>query len=243
MRVLYFLDKIHQKLAYIKKKQYLCSVIRKWVIVLMACSMSLGLMAETRYDAEDMRHEIRIGWGDQLFESLVWHNPTAITKTMPENYRQVYHEDYHHDQHVWAEYRYRFKYWFSLGCMVDWSDVRWDDVTRNGLGEEVSRDKGHWFYNIVVMPTIRFTYYHHPNVNLYSGLGFGMDINGGSESNAWGKKTDIGAAFDLTLFGVSANYQRWFMTVDFGGLFALKNANTIFLGASRIINVGIGARF
>lgn len=173
----------------------------------------------------------------------MWHNPTSIVTTMPESWQQVYPERYHHDQHVWAEYQWRFTHWFSLGGMVDWSDVRWENVTRNGRGVEVDRSKGHWFYNLVFMPTIRFTYFFHPNVNIYSGLGFGMDINGGSEKNAKGEKTDVGVAVNFTVIGVSANYEQWFWTVDFGGLYALKDANTIYLASSRIINVGLGIRF
>ena len=123
------------------------------------------------------------------------------------------------------------------------SEVGWDDVTRNGVGAVVNTSKNHYFYNLVFMPTVRFTYFHHPYVNLYSGLGVGMDINGGTETNALGRNTDIGAAVNITVFGVSANYDRWFWTVDFGGLTALKNANTIFMACSRIINVSFGARF
>ena len=70
-----------------------------------------------------------------------------------------------------------------------------------------------------------------------------MDINGGSEKDGRGRKTVAGAAMNITLFGVSANYDRWFMTVDFGGMFALRDANTIFMASSRMINVGLGARF
>ena len=206
----------------------------------MAC---LSVHAEDKWAYLQQRNELRIGWGDQLFESLVWHNPTYIVKTMPTSYEQVYHENYRHDQHVWIEYQWRFKHWVSLGGMVDWSDVRWDDVTRNGAGVEVAREGGHWFYNIVIMPTVRFTYFHHENVNLYSGLGVGLDINGGSETDGWGRKTDVGAAINVTVFGVSANYRRWFWTVDFGGLYALKNGNTIFMASSRIMNVGLGVRF
>ena len=199
--------------------------------------------AETKWDYINRRNEIRVGWGDQLFESLMWHNPTSIVTTMPATYRQVYHEDYHHDQHIWIEYQWRFKEWVSFGGMFDMSEVHWTDVTRNGAGAEVSRDPGHYFYNLVFMPTVRFTYFHHEYVNLYSGLGVGIGINGGTETNAYGKYTDVGAAINVTLFGVSANYDRWFWTVDFGGLYSLKNANAIFMASSRIINVGFGARF
>ena len=217
-----------------KKKIYIC---------LLLCGLCLPAMSETKWDHITWRNEIRVGWGDQLFESLMWHNPTSITTTMPETFQQTYHEDYRHHQHIWLEYQYRFKHWFSLGAMMDMSEVGWDDVTRNGRGAELSRTGGHHFYNLVFMPTIRFTYFHHENVNLYSGLGIGLDINGGTETNAKGQHTEVGAAVNLTVFGVSANYKRWFWTVDFGGMYALKNANVIYMASSRIINVGLGARF
>ena len=199
--------------------------------------------AENKWTYITQRNELRIGWGDQLFESLIWHNPTSIITTMPDSYQQVYKENYSYNQHVWMEYQWRFTHWFSLGAMVDFSHVGWDEVTRNGKGAELNRKEEQFFYNAVIMPTIRFTYFHHENVNFYSGLGIGLDINGGTETNAFGNHTDVGAAINLTVFGISANYQRWFWTVDCGGLYALKNMNTIFLMSSRIVNVGMGVRF
>lgn len=213
------------------------------MIILCLLGICSGAFAEGKWAYLNRRHEMRIGWGDQLFESLMWHNPLYRVQTMPANWTQVTHEDYHHDQHIWIEYQYRHKGWFSYGAMTDISFVHWSDVTRNGKGEELAREKGHFFYNLVIMPTIRFTYYHHEYVNLYSGLGFGMDINGGTEKNWKGEKTDIGAAINFTVFGISANYEQWFWTVDFGGMYALKDLNTIFMASSRIINVGFGARF
>ena len=209
----------------------------------MLCSIAVVGFAENKWTHITQRNELRIGWGDQLFESLIWHNPTSIITTMPDSYQQVYKENYSYNQHVWMEYQWRFTHWFSLGAMVDFSHVGWDEVTRNGKGAELNRKENQFFYNAVIMPTIRFTYFHHENVNFYSGLGVGLDINGGTETNALGNHTDVGAAINLTVFGISANYQRWFWTVDCGGLYALKNMNTIFLMSSRIVNVGMGVRF
>ena len=93
--------------------------------------------AETKTDYLFQRNEIRIGWGDQLFESLVWHNPTSITKQMPTSAQYTYKERYRHNQHLWVEYQYRFNHWFSLGGMVDMSSVGWDLVTRDGKGHEL----------------------------------------------------------------------------------------------------------
>ena len=107
-------------------------------------------LAETKWDHINRRNELRIGWGDQLFESLVWHNPTSVTTTMPAEATYQYKERYRHHQHLWMEYQYRFKHWFSLGAMVDMSEVGWDVVTRNGQGAELARDKKNYFYNLVV---------------------------------------------------------------------------------------------
>ena len=231
---------------------YFCSVKLKKYIFIALCCLATSAFAESKWDRVTQmdeqgkpanRNEIRIGWGDQLFETLMWHNPNNYTLSMPKDYRQTYHENYRYHQHLWLEYQYRFAYWFSLGAMMDCSEVAWDDVVRNGQGIEQRRDPNHYFYNVVIMPTIRFTYFHHPNVNFYSGLGLGMDVNGGTEKNAKGHTVDVGAALNITVFGISANYQRWFAAVDFGGMYALKNVNTIFMASSRIINVSIGARF
>ena len=212
-------------------------------ISLLLCLPTIMTVAETKWDHLTQRNEIRIGWGDQLFESLMWHNPTNIATTLPATWQRTYHENYRHNQHLWLEYQWRFNHWLSVGGMFDMSEVNWDDVTRDGTGVEISRSKGHYFYNLVIMPTVRFTYFHHPNVNIYSGLGVGLGINGGTEKNVYGKNTDVGAAINFTVIGVSANYKRWFIAVDFGGLYSLKNANTIFMASSRIINASIGARF
>ncbi len=216
---------------------------RIFIGITLLCAGCLLVFAEDRFAYLNMRNEVRIGWGDQLFESLVWHNPTSITTTMPASATYQYKERYRHHQHIWAEYQYRFNHWFSLGGMLDISEVGWDLVTRNGQGAELARNSNNYFYNLVIMPTIRFTYFHHEYVNIYSGLGIGMDINGGTELDGNGRNTAAGAAVNFTLVGVSANYQRWFCAFDFGGMYALKNANAIYMLKSRMLNFSIGARF
>ena len=216
---------------------------RIFLLISLVVSLVCIVQAEDNLAYLEQRNELRLGWGDQLFESLMWHNPTSITKTMPVTYEQTYKENYRHNQHIWLEYQYRFNHWFGLGGMIDMSEVGWDKVTRDGTGAELARDGKHYFYNLVIMPTVRFTYFHHPNVNIYSGLGIGLGINGGTEVNGQGKNTDLGAAANFTIVGVSANYKRWFVAFDYGGLYSLKNANYIFMAKSRMLNLSVGARF
>ena len=203
----------------------------------------MSAKAETKEQRMQWLHELRVGWGDQLFESLVWQNKPYIMTIMPETYQETNPENYHYYQHFWLEYQKRHNTWFSYGGMIDGSGVSWTNVTRNGKGNIVSQEAGHNFYNIVIMPTIRFTYLHHEYVNLYSGIGIGLGINGGTETNGLGHKTDAGMAINFSVIGISANYQRWFWAFEVGGLYSLKNANTIFLASSRILNASLGVRF
>ena len=209
-------------------------------ILLLVCCFTMSGNAESREERMQLRHELRIGWGDMMYESLMYQNPFALKYF---DGFHTYHEDFKYAQHWWLEYQNRHNEWFSYGAMVDFSNVSWTDVERDGYGIEWSRSPGHNCYNVVIMPTIRFTYLHLPHFNMYSGFGMGLGINGGTETNSDGKHTDAGFAADVILLGFSANYERWFWTVDIGGLSSLRNMNTIFLLSSRIFSVGLGVRF
>jgi len=214
------------------------------VAILTACLLMIGLraLAESRVDRVLMKHEVRVGISDMMSESVIWHNPVSIPTYLPESYVDTYKEDYQYSQHLWAEYQYRINTWFSFGVLGDVSECHWANVTRNGLGTELGREK-QYFYNLLLMPTIRFTYFHHEYVNIFSAFGFGACLNGGTETNTSGKKLDVGGAAELTVLGVSANYKRYFATVEVGGTTALRNTNTVFMLSSRIVSASIGVRF
>lgn len=224
-----------------KKLQYL--------LILALCTFSLSTFAESREDRFAMPNELRIGWGDQLFETLIWHDP--VTRTIipenpilaPQDYKEVYKENYKYGQHLFLEYQRRFNHWFSLGAMLDGSGFSWNRVTRDGTGKELARTGREYCYNIVLMPTVRFTYFWHDNVNIYSGLGFGMDVNGGTETNIHGKHTEVGAAINLTLVGLSANYKRYFAAIEYGGMYAFHDGNAFYMVKSRMFTASLGVRF
>lgn len=216
--------------------------MKKTLLLLILLLPGVMMLAETKEMRAEQKHEVRIGWGDQLFETLIWHGPASVISTMPADYSAVYQEDFRYSQHLFAEYSYRLNTWCNFGLMVDGSSVSWKNVTRNGLGVETAREGGHYFYNLAVMPTFRATYFHHPYVNLYSGLGAGVLINGGSEADGWGHKTVAAPAINLTLLGASANYDRFFVSIEYGGMYSFLNANTIFLAKSRMFTASIGVR-
>ena len=195
-----------------------------------------------RHPYDSIHHELRVGWGDQLFETLVWYNQSHST-LYPESYIGQYEERYRYTQHWFAEYQYHVRYWFNVGGMIDYSGVVWDKVNRNGLGEEVSREKNCNFHNIAIMATARFTYMHSKYVSLHSGLGVGLNINTGSEIDYRGRKTALAPALNLTVLGMSVGNEKWFGAVEFGGLYSLMNIHEVYLAGSRMFTLSVGCRF
>ena len=191
---------------------------------------------------DSIHHELRVGWGDQLFETLVWYNQPHPT-IYPESYIGQYEERYRYTQHWFAEYQYRVRYWFNIGAMIDYSGVVWDKVQRKGTGEEVKREKNCNFHNISIMATARFTYLHSKYVSLYSGLGVGLNINTGSELDYRGRKTVLAPALNLTVLGMSVGDEKWFGAVEFGGLYSLMNMHEVYLTGSRMFTLSVGRRF
>lgn len=191
---------------------------------------------------DSIPHEVRIGWGDMLFEMLVW-NESAYPTALPEQYMEVYNEQFRYTQHWFAEYMYNASYWYSLGCLVDYSGVLWDKVMRNGRGEELSRDKNHWFSNISIVPTIRFSYYRSPYVSLYSSLGVGLNINTGSELDFKGRRMAMVPVVNISLLGVRVGHGRWFGAVELGGMISLLSTNEVYMLGSRLFTASFGYCF
>lgn len=213
------------------------------IVALLLLSATLPLMAEDKEHRVANRHELRLGWGDQNFEHLIWHKQPQPVNTLPTTYQAVYNENYRYAQHWFVKYQYRQTFWFSYGGLFDGSGVLWDEVTRNGVGDEISRDKNHSFYNLVFMPKVYFTYLYHPNVSLHSGIGFGLNINGGTEKDYKGRYTVVAPAMDLTLFGIEVCYKNWFAAADLGALISLTDGQHIYQLGSRMITVSIGRNF
>lgn len=186
-------------------------------------------------------HELRIGWGDQLFETLMWYNKPYYT-LYPEAFIGEYEENYRYTQHWFLEYQYRIKYWFNFGALVDYSGVIWDKVMRNGKGEELNREENRHFHNIAVLLTLRFTYLHSKYVSMYSGLGAGLNINTGSETDFWGRQTVMAPALNFTVLGLSVGNEQWFGALEFGGLYSLMSSNEIYLAGSRMFTASVGVK-
>lgn len=192
---------------------------------------------------KDFKHELSLGVGDMMFETAIWHNQahrnySGVTaeETMFEN------RNYSYTPHIFAEYLYSPLRWFSIGMTCDFQSTVWDKYFYNSNNLAVSSSHEN-FFNLCIMPTFRFSYINRDAVRLYTTIAVGMDINGGSETDCFGKHTLAGFAADLRLIGVSAGGKRFRGFLDLGGMVALKDTNTIFMLGSQIVRVGVTYRF
>lgn len=211
--------------------------------IISALCLGISLRAESPAQRDSLRHELRIGVGDQCFEMLTWQEPLYIIDNMPGTYERSYNENYSYSQHWFIEYQWRVNKWFSVGALADFSGCAWDKVSRNGLGEELQRQRGRNFWNIVAMPVCRFTWLGREHFSLYSAVGIGLGLNGGSELNAKGKSVECGLAFNISPIGITGDWGPWFCFAELGGLSSLSSRDSIYMLNSRIISLGVGIRF
>lgn len=199
------------------------------LFVVVGLLSSADLFALTREERMSARNELRIGWGDMLYERAMYHNSNGTNR-------------YRYTGHIFAEYQYYLRPWFSLGVQADYEQVWWD-VTREGIQPLPVPSKDHSFYNASILPTMRFTYCHKPHVNLYSALSFGLTINGGTETDMLGRKTAFAPGWGFTLLGLKVGGEHCFASVEIGGLNAIAGRNFIYMLGSRMFSASVGCNF
>ena len=193
--------------------------VKGTVMTVMALLLSVGVYAQPR-------HEVRLGWGDMLFETMVFHPSSThqYPAGKPTDYQYKENRDYGFTGHFFAEYRYHFSELFSLGMQADFEGVFWTTETN-------FRSRN---YNLTLRPNVRFTYFHSDWVRLYSGLGAGLLIAFDNE-----RHTEAAPAFNLNLLGVQVGKGPWSGSVELGLMAAMKGANDIYMLGSRLLSVSV----
>ena len=160
------------------------------------------------------RHQVSIGWGDMLFETLVFH-PGTLDK--------VPRTDYGYTGHIFGEYSYRLNKVVCLGAQLDFEGIFWKEG-----GAPVNN------YNLIALPTIRFIYFERPWVSFYSSVGLGgimaFDNSGAKE---------FAPAGNMNFFSVQVGNGHWSGTFSLGALTAVKNANSVYMVGSRIFSLSL----
>lgn len=206
-----------------------------YILAGLALSVPFSMHAQTK----GPRHEISIGWGDQCFEKVVWHQKYAPNRIPGIS---IYYQDhFRYTQHWFADYNYRLCNWLSVGFMADISGVRWDEVSIKDREPDISPD--HNFCNISLLPELKFHYFNREHVSFHSGLAVGMNINTGSEIDFMGRKTAVSPSYYLNAFGARGCYNNFFAQVDLGALIALEHVHCVYMLGSRLISVSVGMKF
>lgn len=182
-------------------------------------ALLLSFQAQAWSWTGDSKNEVRLGWGDPMFETLAFHSGDGKT-------------DYHYTGHFFTEYQRLITYKFSVGVKVDWENVNW----------KYGSDKCN-FYNLSILPTARFTWFQRDWCSLHSSIGAGLNINGGTEVDYLGRKTVAAPALDLCPVGFSVYKDRYFLSLELGGLSSLNNGQEIFMFFSRMISISAGINF
>ena len=194
----------------------------KQAIAIISIILLCGhIAAETVENRLDNRHELRIGWGDPMAEYF-------SDYPYVRNYDGIYYLDAYYSGHCLAGYQYRINSWLSAGVDVDCQITAWNEhpemqVVRAGVSREV---------DLYVLPSVRFTYFSRPWINLYSGVSLGgvlfMDLN-----ELYGS-----FAVNVNLFGISVGREHLFAAFEIGYL-----ASGYTLWGSRYFSIAAGYRF
>ena len=175
------------------------------------------LLVSTVCGAQDLqsRHLVRLGYGDALFEKLVFY-PSAGTS------------NYAYTGHLFADYQYSFTRVVSVGAQLDFQGIFWTT-------EEKTRSRN---YDLCLIPTLRFTWLHTSWVRLYSGLGGGVLMAFDNAGN-----TEFAPVFDLKPVGIQLGKTHWCGSLDLGFMAAMKSVNRIYMAGSRLVSVSVNYRW
>lgn len=188
----------------------------------------------------DRKVDLGIGWGDQMFESLVWRRESAFFGFLPDTETVSLTDHYRYSQHWFLTASYNVNRWFSAGVMTDVSSVGWEKLDYNGAGEFLrSNGRGH-FVNIALMPVISFTYLNRPHFSMHSGLGAGLNVNTGSELDYRSRSTACAPAAYLNAVGFRGTMGKYFASVDLGAMVSLTNLQEVYMFGSRLVSVSVG---
>lgn len=182
--------------------------MRKILLAILLMLPVQGLWAGTPVPQP---HQVRVGWGDMLFESLAF--PKAGHDRGGKGYTG----------HFFAGYQYQLTRVVSLGGQIDFEGIYMSDMNN---------------YNLVFMPTVRFTYLRSDWVELHSGVGVGLllafDNVGGAE---------LAPSIDLNFFGVQVGEGPLKLGLDLGMLNAFLSSKKVYMMGSRLLSVSLNYQF
>lgn len=184
------------------------------------------------------RHQLRIGWGDALFEALAFGNSPSHQYPNPQALPEDFsiHERFNsfYTGHFFVAYGYRINKLVRVGGQMDMEGIFWEegdfDRSHRPVGQIIKQRS----YNLVVMPSVRLEYLHRGIVTLYSGAGAGMHV---ALDNAGGSA--FSPALNINILGVQLGRGHWSGGIELGALFALNGASKVYMLGSRLLSFSL----
>ena len=184
------------------------------------------------------RHSIRLGWGDMLFETLAFHSNYSGGYGKPESYpigfSRLEKFDYAYTGHFFADYQYRLSKVVSVGFLADIEGIFWKECQYDARHLPVSQTQRIKNWDLVLMPTVRFTYLEKPWVRLYSGLGAGILVAFDNQGNS-----KLAPSLNLNWIGIEVGKGHWGGLAELGMLNSLTNFHHIYQLGTRLLSVSV----
>lgn len=208
-------------------------------ILLVVCLLAATLVAGAQPASDfSKRHQVRIGWGDAIFESYAFGNTTPHVypnpQALPEDYSVSERYNSGGTGHLFFEYGYRFSKLVCVGGQIDAEGIFWEEGNFDRYHQLIGTGKKVRNYNIVVMPVVRLEYLHKGIVTLYSGAGAGLLAaldNAGDSA--------FSPAFNLNFVGVQLGWGHWSGGVELGAMLGISGGNKIYMLGSRLLSVSL----
>ena len=173
-------------------------------------------------------HQIRLGWGDPLFETL------AFNEGVSQNDDFTRTDRFGYTGHIFLEYQYRFTKVISVGLQTDFQGIFWNETPCDAFRNPISPAVRSRNYDLSILPTVRFTCLNTKWVQLYGGMGAGLLV---AFDNS--KRSELAPVVDLTLLGVQIGKGPWSGSLELGGMFSMRNALAIYMLGSRLVSVSV----
>lgn len=201
----------------------------------------LALQARPKGDLSQ-RHQVRVGWGDMLFETMAFHpsvtHDYVSPSALPGDFSILERHSYRYTGHLFAEYQFRATRVVRVGGLLDFEGIFWKESEFDSNHVQRGATVPIRNYNVVVMPTVRFDYLNREWWSLYSGLGagalFAFDNQGGSAYSP---------ALNLNFLGVQVGKGHWSGGLELGLMAALSSGYKIYMLGSRLVSVSLNYRW
>ena len=220
------------------------------------------------------RHAIRLGWGDMFLsdmnERLSYANVVPLENEAyldrvvgipaPEaheyltNYRMALNGSHKITSvgHFFLGYRFQLTPLVGVGVEADVCASTDHFHMVDGYRTTVNKHAKNQLIHFTLMPTVRFSYYRHRIVELYSSIGVGYTFSKFTSAVPieWGMGVESdtqGVALSATLFGVNVGNEHWFAEAELGSICTFPlfwpevTCGPIY--GSRLFSVAVGYRF